>query len=299
MSLREAGFWTTSPIAPIGICGDITSSLSGGRYQVSWRSSLRDNSILLNMIKNIFNKINNKLGYTSAPLASDSYADMEQKFLSFYELCRPYTMTSIERMYSLYKAMEYVVKNLIPGDIVECGVWRGGSSMMTAFTLSHFKEERKKIFLYDTYEGMSEPSGKDVEARGFQKAWDLWKQHQTETHNTWCYASLDEVRTNLYQTGYPRENLVFVKGRVQDTIPETIPETISLLRLDTDWYDSTYHELCHLFPRLAKFGVLIIDDYGHWQGAREAVDQYFQEQNEPLLLNRIDNTGRIGIKLHD
>ncbi len=88
-----------------------------------------------------------------------------------------------------------------------------------------------------------------------------------------------------------------IKGKVEETIPHDIPEKISILRLDTDWYESTYHELVHLYPRLVKGGVLIIDDYGHWQGARKAVDQYFQENNIPVLLNWIDYTGRVAVKI--
>lgn len=107
---------------------------------------------------------------------------------------------------------------------------------------------------------------------------------------------VEEVKRNLLSTGYPQENLIFIKGRCEDTIPGIVPEKISLLRLDTDWYDSTYHELCHLFPRLASRGAIIIDDYGHHRGAREAVDKYFREKNEPILLNRIDYTGRLGVK---
>ena len=69
------------------------------------------------------------------------------------------------------------------------------------------------------------------------------------------------------------------------------------MRLDTDWYESTKHELTHLFPLLSSGGVIIIDDYGHWQGAKKAVDEYFEENNIKILLNRIDYTGRVGIKL--
>jgi O-methyltransferase len=80
-------------------------------------------------------------------------------------------------------------------------------------------------------------------------------------------------------------------------LPEFAPECISLLRLDTDWYESTRHELIHLFSRISKGGVIIIDDYGHWKGAREAVDEYIRENNIKILLNRIDYTGRIGVKI--
>src|SRR5207344_857055 len=110
----------------------------------------------------------------------------------------------------------------------------------------------------------------------------------------WCRAGFDEVVRNLASTGYPSDRLHFIRGRVEDTIPAGAPEKIALLRLDTDWYESTRHELTHLFPRLSTHGVLIIDDYGHWQGARRAVDEYFSAT--PILLNAIDFTARIAVK---
>jgi len=120
---------------------------------------------------------------------------------------------------------------------------------------------------------------------------------QSEGFNEWCYSPLEEVQKNLYSTNYPKEKITFIKGKVEETIPNIIPEKISILRLDTDWYESTYHELMHLFPRLSKGGVLIIDDYGHWKGSREAVDKYLKENEISMLLNRIDYTGRIGVKV--
>ena len=113
----------------------------------------------------------------------------------------------------------------------------------------------------------------------------------------WSRIELDEVKNNVFSTGYNKEKFHFIKGKVEDTIPEFSPETISILRLDTDWYESTRHELIHLFPRLVKGGVIIIDDYGFWKGAKKAVDQYFEENNISILLNRIDTTGVIGIKI--
>ena len=83
---------------------------------------------------------------------------------------------------------------------------------------------------------------------------------------------------------------------VEDTIPNQAPKEIALLRLDTDWYESTLHELEHLYPRLVSGGVLIIDDYGHWRGAREAVDEYIDKHKLKLFLTRIDYTGRLCVK---
>src|SRR5439155_13820537 len=110
-------------------------------------------------------------------------------------------------------------------------------------------------------------------------------------------ASINDVMSNLRLTGYQANSLHLVKGKVEDTIPETMPQSIALLRLDTDWYESTRHEMTHLFPRLSRGGVLIIDDYGHWKGARQAVDEYLSATGCKVLLNRIEYTGRVASKL--
>jgi O-methyltransferase len=222
--------------------------------------------------------------------------DMEPAFASLYEQCKPYTMTSPERMYSLFKAVEYVVQNNIAGDFVECGVWRGGSSMMIALTLKHLGVTDRKIYLYDTFEGMSEPTEQDKRFDGLAAETELAQSDKAIASSVWCVADLNDVQQNMRLTQYPFANLHFVQGKVEDTIPHTLPADIALLRLDTDWYASTYHELVHLYPLLQRNAPLIIDDYGHWQGAREAVDTYFKEQHLQVLLNRIDYTGRIMLK---
>jgi hypothetical protein len=206
-------------------------------------------------------------------------------------------MTSKEAMYSLYSSIKYVVKAKIPGDFVECGVWKGGNIMLMAHILNNLKVYNKKIFLYDTFTGMTKPSKIDLKIRDSFCALDKWKRYQKKGYNSWCYASLKEVQNNTFSVGYPKKNLIFVKGKVEDTIPKIIPKKISILRLDTDFYSSTKHELIHLFPRLSKGGVLIIDDYGYWAGAKKAVDEYFEKNKISILLTRIDSTVRLGIKI--
>ena len=220
------------------------------------------------------------------------------EFLELYRQCQPYTMTSIERMYALYKAVEYVVQNKIPGDFVECGVWKGGSSMLMALTLKKFGDMNRKIWMYDTYEGMSEPGKEDADIHG-QSADHLLKGASKEVaESVWCYSSLDEVKKNLSLVQYPMQQIEFVQGKVEDTIPAHSPAgDIALLRLDTDWYESTRHELHHLFPKLIQKGILIIDDYGHWVGARKAVDEYLKTYQIPLFLNSMDYSGRIAVKV--
>lgn len=221
----------------------------------------------------------------------------EREFEEVYDLCKPFTMTSVERMYSLYKSVSYILRNNIPGDFIECGVWKGGSALLIAKMLANRNITNRKVILYDTYEGMSEPSENDKDYAGINATELLDNASISVQESVWCYSSFEEVKHNLALSGLREKNLIMIKGKVEDTIPTQLPTTvIALLRLDTDWYESTKHELNYLYPLLVKDGVLIIDDYGHWEGCRKAVDEYIEENNLQLLLNRIDNTGRIAIK---
>ncbi len=208
-------------------------------------------------------------------------------------------MTSAERIHAVCEAARYIEKNRIPGAIVECGVWRGGSMMAVAKTLLLIKHTERELFLFDTFDGMSIPDENDISLAG-EKASELVRQHKkSEADLFWCYAPLEAVKQAVLSTGYPKERVHFVKGRVEETLPQEAPEQIALLRLDTDWYESTRHELDTLYPRLVRGGVLILDDYGHWQGARKAVDDYIEKHKLRLFLSRTDYTGRVAIKVFD
>lgn len=226
-------------------------------------------------------------------LAPDFTSSLPQADRDIINACQPFTMTSPERLSSLISAVRYVEARGIKGAIVECGVWKGGSCLAIAKTLQSLGVTNRDIYLYDTYEGMSEPTEYDREAAtGSDAASMLSGADKSET--VWAYSPIEEVRRNISGSGYPSNRIHFVKGKVEDTIPATMPSSIAILRLDTDWYESTKHELTHLYPALEPAGVLIIDDYGHWDGARKAVDEYFMPN--PVLLNRIDYTGRITVK---
>jgi hypothetical protein len=224
--------------------------------------------------------------------------DFDEATASICRAVAPYTMTSPERIYALCQSVEYIVRNGIPGDVVECGVWKGGSIMAAALTLQGLGEVDRDLFLFDTFDGMPPPGDIDRDFEG-RRAKDWMDQHDKQTDFVWAYAAKAEVETNVLSTGYPRERIHFIQGAVESTIPRDAPSQIALLRLDTDWYESTKHELQHLFPRLSKGGVILIDDYGHWEGARIAVDEYIAQHRIRLLLNRVDYTGRVGIKLDE
>lgn len=209
-----------------------------------------------------------------------------------------FTMTSLERRYHLLQSVRHLVKHRLPGAIVECGVWRSGSMMLVAKTLLELGDTSRDLYLYDTFEGMSAPTGADQDFASKSAASRLQSEAPAkESSGVWAISSLDEVRRNMSSTGYPVSKIHYIRGKVEDTIPGHVPERIALLRLDTDWYESTAHELAHLYPRLVSGGVMIIDDYGFWLGARQAVDEFLAVSKEKLLLHRIDNSGRALVKL--
>jgi O-methyltransferase len=215
--------------------------------------------------------------------------------VDFVRRVREFTLTSRQRQHALIDAVRYVCKNNIEGDIVECGVWRGGSMMLAALTSIDENDTSRKLWLYDTYEGMTPPTNQDYSEFTNKKdrmAIDTYKRIKG-----WCKASLEDVQSNMNSTGYPKDKLVFIKGDVMQTIPKTLPEKIALLRLDTDFYDSTLHEMTHLFPRLVAGGILILDDYGHWQGQRKATDEYLEKNKYKLFLQSPDYAGRVAVKL--
>lgn len=223
-------------------------------------------------------------------------ADMEPAFRDVYRVCRPYTMTRVERMYALWSAVRYVIAAGVPGDFVECGVWRGGSMMLIALTLEQLGVRDRRLHLLDTFEGMPEPAAVDRPLAARLDTVRAWTRGRRRSHNEWLYAPLDEVRRNMARTGFPDDQVEYVKGMVEETLPAAAPTSIALLRLDTDFYSSTLHELETLYPRLVSGGVLVIDDYGYWRGSREATDQYLASANLKLLLLKVDAEARFVIK---
>lgn len=215
--------------------------------------------------------------------------DLEPEFLSLWKRVFPYTMTSVERGYALFQSVRHVINNDIAGSFVECGVWKGGSCMLIALTLASMGVTDREIYLYDTFTGMTEPTDAD------RIAWNGRSvRERFERFASWA-VDLSEVSANLEATGYPLELLRYVEGDVLETLERELPGTIALLRLDTDWYESTVKELEILYPLLNAGGLLLLDDYGHFEGARKAVDEYFVVHPAPFFA-RVDYTGRVAVK---
>ena len=264
----------------------------------------------MKIFKKIVKASFNKLGFDIVKISDNNYPfngnqnqdfppDFFPKEIDIIKEVIPYTMTSKERLYSLIKAVNYVSKNNIEGDIVECGVWKGGSMMAIAKALKNLNDETRDLYLFDTFSGMTEPSDKDKDFKGEKASYLLNNARKDDSYSVWCLASIEIVKEAMQKTGYEKQKIHFIQGMVEETIPKNAPTSISLLRLDTDWYESTKHELIHLYPRLSVGGIIIIDDYGYWQGSRLATDEYIEQNNVKILLHRIDNTGRIAVKLEE
>jgi hypothetical protein len=252
-------------------------------------------------IRPTFRRLAQKLGFDLVPYHPGIEhlipVDLTDEEKGIIRKAYPFTMTGMDRLAAQIAATRHISVNKVPGAIVECGVWRGGSTMAALLTLASLSSKDRDIYLYDTFTGMSEPTEEDRSYAGVA-ATTLMAQDKRGT-GVWCEASLEDVKANVLSTGYPPSKIHFVPGKVEETIPKTLPASIALLRLDTDFYESTRHELDHLFPLLHPRGVLIVDDYGHWAGARKAVDEYFQKRTGDYYFHRIDYTGRAITRIGD
>lgn len=231
--------------------------------------------------------------------SSINYPELSKKEIEFCEKIfrSSTTLTSLDSLKVLAIACKYVEGKKIPGAFVEAGVWRGGSAIVAR----KFLEKSRSFFLYDTFEGMTEPGENDfrIGANTNKSTVEKWNSLKKDSGSAWVASSLQEVESNFRNFEVFDESILFIKGDVRKTLQlkENVPHTIALLRLDTDFYDSTLIELEILWPLLANGGILILDDYGHWDGARKAVDEYFERHNiQPLMIPIAGGGGRILLK---
>lgn len=238
-------------------------------------------------------RLSSRLGFHLERARNDKGTfDIEQDadFMRLAARARPYTLTSLERMYALYEAVQSVSARRLPGAIVECGVWKGGSMSLVAETLVAAGDVERELYLYDTFEGMTAPDERDTDIDG-RRALDRMEELQSQGLR-WGAEPMEPVIELMRGTGYPMDRVKFVKGDVLDTLDQVRPGAIALLRLDTDWYQSTKKELEVLAPLVSKGGFIIFDDYGHYRGARQAVDEYLGPSRAHHLY-RIDYSARM------
>ena len=220
--------------------------------------------------------------------------DFSEQDKEDFEAVKAYTMAPAERIFTLVRAVEYIVENSIPGDFVECGTWKGGCAMTMLRVLMRQGVLDREAYFYDLFGG-AWPKPTEWDRTQGMDAKEMGALLTDEEHALMDY-TMDEVRQNILQTGYPEERLHIIPGDIRRTVPAEMPEEIALLRLDTDYYESTLHELVHMYPRLSSGGVLIIDDYGDWDGARQATDEYIKKEGLRLHLVRVDVGARMAVK---
>ncbi len=256
------------------------------------------------MIKQSIKKILKLLSYEIKKINDTNVltfnSNNQNKFDEYYKICKSESLNvSRDRFLSLYQSVNYIFKNNILGDFVECGVFKGGSAMMIAYAMQQFAYEgrnTKKLWLYDTYEGMANATIHDENILNQKADLELKKLTKRENQNDiWAYSPLNYVVNNIEKTGIQSQNVKYVKGLVEKTLLKNLPDKICLLRLDTDFYESTKIELETLYPLLEVGGILIIDDYGHWKGCKKAVDDYF-DNKKSIFFQQIDYSGIIGVK---
>ncbi|OBJ37696.1 TylF/MycF/NovP-related O-methyltransferase [Mycobacterium colombiense] len=226
-----------------------------------------------------------KLPYSKEKLQKQFHELRDEQFWQIVPQVHDFTQLPIEPMWSLYEAVRYLSARGIRGDIVECGVLFGGASMLIAKTLLSLGDTSRELWLYDSFQGfVGEQATDDV----------TWYGDSIDAR----FSDFADIATaNVSSTRYPSEKLRVVKGDVEKTAARNENGDIALLRLDTDTHYSTKAELEHFYPKLVSGGILIIDDYGHAFGARRAVDEYFAQPGRRLLLNRVNFTNRLAVKV--
>jgi len=201
-----------------------------------------------------------------------------EPFAQLYRVVRPYTMASTARLRGLYRAVEHVVSHNIPGDLVECGTAQGGSAALLGLTITRLGG-RRRLWVFDTFEGLPPPSSADPD------------REIAELYVGSGRGDLENVRALFARTGI-LPDCTLVKGLFQETLPVADVSRIAVLHLDGDWYESIKVCLDYLYDRVSLGGVIQIDDYGHWAGARKAVDEFLRARTINAPLHRLDYTGR-------
>lgn len=229
----------------------------------------------------------NELHATIDQIHADELAHYSEiqgdEFKELFALACPFSMVHVPGFYNVYQSLNYIRDNSIPGDLVECGCALGGVAIFMRLCLTRWGMDRT-IHLFDTFVGP--PIGsRDIIHGGQELVWSA----AMENHRVGTEQNIIDVTGSL-------EGFRIVEGFVEQTLPATTMPELALLRLDTDFYESTKIEFELLYPKLRRGGVLIIDDYGYFQGSRRATDEYLATIRPTPLLNRIDQGVWAGVK---
>jgi hypothetical protein len=195
---------------------------------------------------------------------------------------QPYSMMGYARLKGIHNGVQSVFARSIDGDLVECGTARGGCAALMRLTAKRCRDDRT-LWVYDTFEGLPRPTDDNPDCE------------LALTREKTCLGEFDEVEA-LFKSLDVLDGRHMIKGLFQDTLPETTPDRIALLHLDGDWYESTHVCLDHLYDKVSTGGVIQIDDYGHWAGARKALHEFFDERGIEVDLKYLDYSGRQFVK---
>ena len=203
------------------------------------------------------------------------------------KICAPFTMTTILRQKQTLESVQYIIENTIEGDLIELGVWKGGSIMIMIYKLLQLGITNRHIHLYDTFNGMTQPSINDVDVHG-AKAIDISRYIDLDK---WCLSPYDEVYNNIKSTNYPMEYIHFHIGDIMNVQINDIPKQIALLRIDNDWYELHKFELPLFEPNVTQKGIITSDDYSYWSGCKKAIDDYLINKYGTYNIIQIDDCG--------
>lgn len=201
------------------------------------------------------------------------------------EICKKYSMISEERFKNNINSVKKIQKKNILGDIVEIGVWKGGSLLSMILEYEKYQENNRTFHLYDTFSGMTDPTVHDKDLWNNQA--ELLLKYDGTKDVIKAAAGLEEVKANI--SNYTKyEKIQYHQGDILKN--EYYPDKIAILRLDTDWYESTKFELDNFYDKVSVGGIIIVDDYGHWQGCKQAVDE-FLAKHPKIKIKKTDYTG--------
>lgn len=214
-------------------------------------------------------------------------SSLNPKELKLFLKVKPYTMVSLYRLQNIYKLARTVEKNSLVGAFVECGVWRGGCSAVMAYAAKEAQSNRK-IWLFDSFRGLPEPTKKDGSRARVFSSNRTSGSLRTINKNV---GTVMHVKKILSKLNVDINNVEIRKGWFQNTLPKAKKEieNIAILRLDSDWYESTKACLENLYDLVVKGGFVVIDDYGTWEGCRKAVDNFIKKRGLRVKLIWVDN----------
>ena len=197
------------------------------------------------------------------------------------------TMVGLKRLDNLEASIAEVIRDAIPGDLIETGVWRGGASILMRGVLQAYAETKRTVWVADSFQGLPRP---DAERYPADRGDHLYSA-------TTLAVPLSEVKANFSKYGLLDDQVRFLPGWFADTLPTAPIERLAILRLDGDMYGSTFEALAHLYPKLSVGGFAIIDDYA-LPACRRAVDDYRLENGIAEPIELVDWTGAYWRRAH-